>query len=162
MFNIDESFLEELGLNDLPEDEKQGFLQHIYSELELRVGTSLSEGLSEDQLGEFESFIDGDMPRVKSWIETNKPEYLEDETFQQLMAAKTSDVNDDMVLAEYASLSWLALNRPDYKDVVARVLSEIKQEILSNRERLLDDESTQAETETNNDNTTSGDQPAHT
>jgi len=37
MFQLDEKFLEEIGLNELPEEQKKPFLQHIYDELELRV-----------------------------------------------------------------------------------------------------------------------------
>ena len=53
MFQLDDKFLQDVGLGDLPEDQKAAFLQHIYEELELRVGTKLSEGLNEQQLGEF-------------------------------------------------------------------------------------------------------------
>ena len=58
MFQLDEKFLEDIGLNDLPEEQKKPFLQHIYDELELRVGTKLSDGMSDEQLEEFESIID--------------------------------------------------------------------------------------------------------
>lgn len=58
MFQLDDKFLADVGLNDLPDSEKPAFLQHIYDELELRVGTQLSDGMSDDQLQEFESIID--------------------------------------------------------------------------------------------------------
>ena len=50
MFQLNEEFLKELGLDQLPEEQRKPFLQHIYSELELRVGERLSQGMSEAQL----------------------------------------------------------------------------------------------------------------
>ena len=38
MFRLDDQFLKDIGLDGLPEEQKKPFLQHIYSELELRVG----------------------------------------------------------------------------------------------------------------------------
>ena len=44
MFQLDDKFLEEVGLGSLPADQKQAFLAHLREQLELRVGTQLSEG----------------------------------------------------------------------------------------------------------------------
>jgi isocitrate lyase len=137
MFKLDQQFLEELGLDQLPDDQKQAFLDHIYSQLELRVGTRLSDGLSEAQLSEFESFIDRDDEKVRGWIDTNAPEYVNDPAFVQLREGAPEGTTETVLLAEYASLRWLAMNRPDYRDVVKQVLDEIKQEILSNRDAII-------------------------
>jgi isocitrate lyase len=137
MFKLDQQFLEELGLDQLPDDQKQAFLDHIYSQLELRVGTRLSDGLSEDQLSEFESFIDRDDEKVSAWIATNAPDYTTDPAFVQLREGAPGGTTESVLLAEYASLRWLAMNRPDYRDVVKQVLDEIKQEILSNRDAII-------------------------
>lgn len=137
MFQLDDKFLQELGLDQLPEDQKQAFLEHIYSQLELRVGTRLSEGLSDEQLAQFESFVDRDDEKVRSWIATNAPDYLNDPAFVQLRNGAPQGTEEGVVLAEYASLKWLNANRPDYRDVVQAVLAEIKQEIMSNRDAIL-------------------------
>ena len=39
MFQLDDKFLQEVGLGDLPDDQKQAFLAHFREQLELRVGT---------------------------------------------------------------------------------------------------------------------------
>ena len=59
MFQLDDKFLADIGLNDLPEEQKKAFLQHIYDELELRVGTKLSDGMSDEQLEEIAKFPKG-------------------------------------------------------------------------------------------------------
>lgn len=137
MFQLDDKFLQELGVDQLPEDQKQAFKEHIYSELELRVGTRLSEGLTDAQLAEFESFVDRDDEKVLTWISTYVPNYQADESFTQLRASAPQGTDMSVLLAEYASLKWLSLNRPDYREVVKSVLDELKTEIVSNRDAIV-------------------------
>lgn len=110
---LDDNFLKDLGLADLPEEQKQEFLSHVLETLELRVGTKLSEGLSEAQLEEFEKLTP--MPE-------DSPE-----TAQQKQAL---------------ALQWLEKNRPDYKDVVAAELAALKEEIKSNANNILGSKAT--------------------
>jgi len=137
MFKLDDQFLKDLGLDQMPEDQKKVFLEHIYGQLELRVGTKLSEGLSDAQLGEFESFVDRDEEKVRTWVTANIPDYANDPTFQQLQTAAPGGTTEIIMLSEYASLKWLGMNRPDYRDVVKAVLDELKQEIMANRDAIL-------------------------
>lgn len=137
MFQLDDKFLQELGLDQLPEDQKQAFKEHIYSELELRVGTRLSDGLSEAQLAQFESFVDRDEEKVSAWISENVPDYQNDPSYQQLHTNAPQNAEPSAVMAEYASLKWLSLNRPDYRSVVAAVLEELKAEIIGSRDVIL-------------------------
>jgi hypothetical protein len=76
MFQLDDNFLQSVGLGSMPDDQKKAFLEHLYEELELRVGTRLSEGMSDDQLAEFEKLIDSnDEAGALKWLETNRPDY---------------------------------------------------------------------------------------
>lgn len=138
MFQLDDKFLQDLGLADMPDDQKQAFLQTIYEELELRVGVKLSEGLSEAQMGEFEAFINRDEEQVMAWFAANLPKYESLDDYQKFKAGAPSDTPAIAVLSEYGSLKWLEINRPDYRDVVAAELEAIKKEIIANREKLLE------------------------
>lgn len=137
MFKLDDDFLESIGLNGLPEEQKKAFLQHIYDELELRVGTKLSDGMSDAQLEEFESIIDRKDDIITAWLAQYTPDYRTDETFGRIQQATGLDVNDPALRSEYAATKWLEVNRPDYRDVVAGVLDELKNEIVSNRDKIL-------------------------
>lgn len=76
MFKLDNTLLEELGLGSLPTDEKNKMLGHIYETLEMRVGMKLAEQMTDDQLKEFEGFIDkNDEAGALKWLETNFPDY---------------------------------------------------------------------------------------
>jgi hypothetical protein len=46
-------------------------------------------------------------------------------------------VGDKGLRDEYAATKWLEVNRPDYRDVVAGTLEELKQEITRNKDALL-------------------------
>lgn len=139
MFQLDDKFLTDIGLNELPEDQKKPFLEHIYNELELRVGTKLSEGLNDTQLEEFEKIIDRDQTKISEWLAQNVPGYQQDEAFVRLAQVAKLDVNDVRVTSEYAATKWLEVNRPDYRVVVAQVLEQLKAEIVGNRTAILDD-----------------------
>ncbi|HSX06012.1 MAG TPA: DUF5663 domain-containing protein [Candidatus Saccharimonadales bacterium] len=92
MLKLDNNLLDELGLGGLPEDQKRGMLQHIYETLELRVGTDLANQMTDQQLEEFEKFIDegGDANQAQAlqWLEANLPHYKEvvNRVFEELKA----------------------------------------------------------------------------
>lgn len=137
MFQLDDKFLADIGLNDLPDDQKQPFLQHIYEELELRVGTRLSDGLSDAQLEQFEKIIDRDQVTIDAWIQQFVPDVMNDQVFQRMQQATNLAPNDPNLKAEYVATKWLEVNRPDYRQVVAQVLDDLKREIIGNRDTIL-------------------------
>lgn len=76
MLKIDDNLLQELGLHTLPVDERNKLLSQIYETLELRVGMKLAENMSDEQLDEFEKFIDtNDEAGALKWLESNFPNY---------------------------------------------------------------------------------------
>ena len=93
---FDEQFLKEAGLDGMPEEQKKAFLDYIQEELEVKIGEKISEGMTEEQLSEFDAIEDQEL-----------------------------------------AVQWLEKNRPDYKEVVARVTDELKSEIIANREQIL-------------------------
>lgn len=137
MFQLDDKFLHDVGLDQLPEEQKQAFLQHIYGELETRVGFQLSEGLSDEQLAEFEDIIEKKEGAVETWLEKNVPDFQSDPAFQNLMIATKLPADDKRLHEEYTATKWLAINRPDYRQVVASVLDDLKKEIVANREAII-------------------------
>lgn len=76
MFKLDDNLLKELGLGALPPAEKNKMLTHIYETLEMRVGMTLAQQMTDAQLNEFETFIDSnDEAGALKWLETNFPDY---------------------------------------------------------------------------------------
>lgn len=137
MFQLDDQFLVDLGLGGMPDDQKKPFLQHVYTQLEERVGIRLSEGMSDTQLDEFESIIDRKMEVIDAWLTSHAPTYQQEEVFQRLQQVSGLQAGDPNLKAEFAATKWLEVNRPDYRDVVAKTLEELKQEIAQNKEAIL-------------------------
>lgn len=137
MFQLDDNFLKELGLDQLPDEQKKPFLQHIYSELELRVGERLSQGMSDAQLDEFANIIDKAPGAVDEFLAKYAPNYQQEPMFQRLVQTTKADPNNPGLKDEFAATKWLEVNRPDYRDVVAATMDELKKEIVTNREAIL-------------------------
>ena len=137
MFQLDDTFLKDVGLDGLPEEQKKLFLQHVYEELELRVGTRLSDGMSDAQLQEFEAIIDRKMDAVDSWLAQFVPNYTADPSFVRMQQATQLPPTDLGLKAEFTATKWLEHNRPNYRDVVSQVLAELKQEISASRDSII-------------------------
>ena len=72
---FDEKFLQEMGLQTMPEDQKQKFLDYIQEELEVRIGERISKGLTMVQLNAFDMITD--QAEATKWLEQNRPDYRE-------------------------------------------------------------------------------------
>jgi hypothetical protein len=136
-FAFDDTFLDENGLGQMPAHEKAAFLEHIRSEFELRVGSSLSVGLSDDLLEEFEAIFDRRERVVMQWIESNSPDYREDQLFIDLEAGAPSGASSIDILSEYASAKWLEINCPDYRQKIAAEMELLREEIAVNAALIL-------------------------
>jgi hypothetical protein len=130
MFQIDDKFLEQLGLGELPQAEKDKMKAHIYETLEMQVGMRLASGMTDEQLDEFEGFMSGDVSHATNYLAKLNPNWQQDEQYQaQIKQATAGGVNPDSVTSEYAALRWLETNFPNYKQVVADELEKLKNEI---------------------------------
>lgn len=136
MFSIDDKFVDDLGLSALPKEEKDAFAEHIRNELEMRVGDRLTDGMSDESLDEFGYFVDGDEEGMRTWFSKNLPDYRSDKQYQEL-AATQPDAPEVALMSQFGALKWLQLNRPDYPQVVARTLNELRQEIIANRDAII-------------------------
>ncbi len=150
MIRIDDSLLEELGLIALPEADRKELLTQIYRMLEERVGMRLAEQMSEQQLSEFERFVDGDNAYVEQYLNVNRPGWQQTEAYLTTLKGATEasvhngqQVDEASVKAEFAALSWLENNFPNYKDVVADELSKLKTEIKQDSARIIETVSVQ-------------------
>lgn len=119
MIKLDDDFLADVGLADMPLDQRAAFLADVYGDLEARVGARLSDDLSDAQLLEFESIIDGDLECVMQFLLRSAP------------AEQVDRLRDlpDAELVELAGSMWLEVNRPDYREVVRSEMEALKKAI---------------------------------
>jgi hypothetical protein len=136
MFKITTVFLDEVGLSDIPEDQKQAFLDHLQEELEVRIGEYVSEGMTDEQIDEFEDIIDGDEEAINKVLAT-LGDYKSDVAYKMLVEQGGFTDGSPELLSEFASIKWLTKNRPDYQDVVKRAIESLKEELRRDRDEIL-------------------------
>lgn len=130
MFQIDDNFLASIGLEALPQDEKEKMKAHIYEQLEMRVGMRLASGMSDQQLSEFEGFMSGDVSKATDYLARLNPNWQADPGYlASQQTAQQAGVDSASATSEFAALKWLETNFPDYKKVVAEELEKLKEEI---------------------------------
>lgn len=136
MIKIDEKFLDEVGLTDLPEEKKPEFIEQTQEELENRVGERMSEGLTLNQLQEFEGIMNNDrnaMIQILSQI----GDYRNDPIYVKILQRHGVTEGNLQILGEYLSVKWIQINRPDYATITADVEAQLKNEIIQARDRIL-------------------------
>ena len=136
MFQFDESFLEQVGLSNMPQEQKDNFLQYAQDQLEVRIGEKMSEDLSEEQLDEFEKIIDNDQETVQKWL-AQLGDYQNDETFIKLKEDADMDGDDQMLLADFVTAKWLDQNCPQYQQIIQESVDALREEISANKDALL-------------------------
>ena len=137
MFQFDESFLETVGLSGMPEEEKENFLQYAQDQLEVRIGEKMSEGLSEEQLDEFERIIDNDQETVQKWL-ANAGDYKNDEIYKKLLEGSEVAEDTPEFLNDYVTAKWLDQNCPQYQDIIRESIEGLQQEISQQRDAILE------------------------
>lgn len=131
--DIDENFLNEVGLQDMPAEKKQEFLRRTKAELELRVGAEISKGLSPEQIKEFEALSDGDQRVIKKLVFEMESDFREDKVYQTILKQSGKETGDWQILSEYLSVRWIQKNCPNYKAIVEQETEKLKEEIRTSR-----------------------------
>ena len=80
MFKFDDNFLNSVGLAELPETQKAAFLEYAQDQLEVRIGDTMSEKLTDKQLDEFEHIIDNDSQTINNLL-NSYGDYRNDGTY---------------------------------------------------------------------------------
>ena len=134
---FDDNFLSEVGLSNLPEDQKQAFLDHVQEELEIRVGTKMSEGLSEAQIEEFEGIMENNQQVIRKVVGELGMDFRTDPIYKKILQKYGMTEGTWDIISEYLSVKWIQKNRPDYHDIVLVTLRELKDEIRSGNAQIL-------------------------
>ena len=134
---FDDNFLIEVGLQALPEDEKAEFLAQAQDELEVRVGEKMCDGMSDEQLAEFEKLMENDQETIRRMVLDLKEDFRQDEIYKKLLKKYGMAEGNWEILAEYLSVRWIQKNRPDYRKIVEEVAEELKAEIRAKAPEIL-------------------------
>ena len=133
MYKFDDQFLEEVGLANMPAEQKQSFLDYAQEQLEIRIGEKMSAGMTDAQIEEFEKIIDGDQQTVDGLL-ANLGDYKNDEIYQRLLQNGASEAT---VVNDFVTAKWLNQNCPQYQQIIADSLAGLKTEISANKDAIL-------------------------
>ena len=76
MFSLDYTFLQSVGLGELPTQDRDTMLEHIREQLEQRVGERLAAQMTPKQSDDFLKLIEGnDKQAAVEWLRSNLPEH---------------------------------------------------------------------------------------
>ncbi len=76
MIKIDANLLEELGLNDLSDDQKNDAIEEIMNTLKDRVGDRAIDALNDSQVEHLENeMMHGSFESTQKWLQENVPDY---------------------------------------------------------------------------------------
>lgn len=136
MFKFDESFLENVGLTDLPEEQKKAFLDYAQDQLEIRIGEAMCEKLSDEQLDEFERIIDNDNDTMMNLLK-GYGDYHNDEVYQTLKKNTGAEDDDPHLMSDYVTAKWLDNNCPHYQQIIRDSIVALQSEISEQKEAIL-------------------------
>ena len=136
MYKFDNRFLESVGLTDLPDSQKREFLKYAQDQLEVRIGEKMSEGLTDEQLDEFERVVDNDADTIMGLLAT-LGDYHQDETYKTLMQNTGAADDDAQLVADFVTAKWLDKNCPNYQEIIRTSLEELQAEIRSQKDAIL-------------------------
>ena len=113
-----QDIVKQLGIEELSPDEQTDIIERY----EARIGEVLEEGLSEEQIHEYQAIIDGRQEVIDAWLRENDADYR-DSALYKALDDEESEVPADKV---YASIAWIRHNCSNYETVVEQVTNEFR------------------------------------
>ena len=131
MFQFNDEFLKSVGLENLPDDQKQDFLEYAQEQFEMRIGEAMMSKLTEAQQDEFDK-ISSDDPEAIQKVLDRYNDYENDFTYRRLIK---NGADEQQAKSDYAVVKWLDENFPNYNNEINNILADLQSEIYSQKER---------------------------
>lgn len=117
-----EELIVELGIEDYSPERQQ----RVLDELNMLVGEAMLGHLSEKQVTEYESIINGDQEVITAWLTENDPDYQDSVAYQQLAEGYEDDPDKVPADKVYASMAWIEKNNPNLSETVSMIKAKLK------------------------------------
>lgn len=144
MPQLNDQFLQEVGLGVLPEPERVGMLDQMRKTLETNVGMEIYKNLQEHQLQEFEGFMplndengqvitseDTANTNAQNWLNVNVPGWQQNPALQPYLTEPAR-------IRDFAAMNWLQRNFPAYRNVVSAELNKLMTEVRNNVPQIIE------------------------
>jgi hypothetical protein len=133
---LDEQYIRDLGIADMPEDIRNEFMDSIEQLIQGRVNLKVVDRVSDELLDEYDDINNGPIDNVKAWLKRVLP-YYEGAADYKAVKEAAVDMSEEDFVREYARVKWLGMNVPDYMQIIAETMNEVKEEILTQQELVL-------------------------
>jgi hypothetical protein len=133
MFQFNDEFLKSVGLEELPEDQKQDFLEYAQEQFETRIGEAMMSKLTEAQQDEFDK-ISSDDPEAIQNVLNRYADYENDFTYRRLIK---NGADEQQAKSDFAVVKWLDENFPNYSEEINNILADLQSEIYEQKEKIL-------------------------
>lgn len=133
MFQFNDEFLKSVGLEELPEDQRQDFLEYAQEQFETRIGEAMMNKLTEEQQEEFDK-ISSDDPVAIQNVLNKYTDYENDFTYRRLIK---NGADEQQAKSDFAVVKWLDENFPNYSEEINNILADLQSEIYSQKESIL-------------------------
>ena len=133
MFQFNDEFLKSVGLEELPEDQKQDFLDYAQEQFETRIGEAMMNRLTPAQQEEFDKISTDDPVAIKNVLD-RYADYENDFTYRRLIKNGT---DEQTAKNDFAVVKWLDENFPNYSEVINNILMDLQKEIYEQKEKIL-------------------------
>ena len=134
MYTLDNKFLEDVALGNMPENEKQNFFRFIFKQMTALMSDILEERMSNEAKNEYEAICAEDTETCLAWLAKNIPDYAEREDFK-IMQYSVKPYGS--IIGEYTLAKWLQVNHPDYLHLIDECFKKAKENIEKNKEQIL-------------------------
>lgn len=144
MPQLNDQFLQDVGLGVLPEAERVGMLDQMKKTLETNVGMEIYKNLQDHQLQEFEGFMplndengqvinseEAANSNASKWLDVNVPGWRQNSALQPY-------INDPARVRDFAAMNWLQRNFPAYRNVVSAELNKLMTEVKNNVPQIIE------------------------
>jgi hypothetical protein len=122
-----------VGLEELPEDQKQDFLEYAQEQFETRIGEAMMSKLTEAQQDEFDK-ISSDDPEAIQNVLNRYADYENDFTYRRLIK---NGADEQQAKSDFAVVKWLDENFPNYSEEINNILADLQSEIYEQKEKIL-------------------------
>lgn len=120
-----EDLIEQLGIQNLPEDEQNEAVEVATH----RIGLAVTATLSEAQFNEYQAIVDDTKEVIDAWLASNVPDYKDSVVFQQFEEGYADDPEKNSPEKLFASVAWIQKNVPNVQELITKALSDYKQEL---------------------------------
>ena len=133
MFQFNDEFLKSVGLEELPENQRQDFLEYAQEQFETRIGEVMMNKLTKEQQEEFDKISTDDAGAIQKVLD-NYPDYEKDFTYRRLINNGSDELQ---AKSDFAVVKWLDENFPNYSDEINKILADLQSEIYAQRDKIL-------------------------